>query len=373
MNSRRELAGLIDKAKGRWNPIKTFCLFSGGGDSGVLAHLCRDHYDALLYIDTGTAIPTTREPAIQGVEDHVRSFAADLGKPLVVRSSGDAFRTMVLGDRRWWQRYRRAAAESGAPLSIEQMIAADKSAGRTSSKRYGYPPHGFPGPGQHGIAYSRLKGRRIEEILRETKRGYPRRAAVLFLSGVRRSESKRRANLDPFSERRSAKFCSPLIDWTAAQLADYRAKHDLPTSDVSALLHRSGECNCGAFAQAAEERALMRAFWPGWWASHIEALEVEAEARGIRWCRWCGFDVDGNRASGRSIEKVGPLCVSCPTRSFQTGGALPATPEGARRATHVATHRATGGPRQNAGIARPGCNSADQKTLKSPRQSRVRL
>ena len=56
---RHEPVGLIEEAKERWTPIKTFCLFSGGGDSGVLAHRCRDHYDALFYIDTGTAIPTT--------------------------------------------------------------------------------------------------------------------------------------------------------------------------------------------------------------------------------------------------------------------------------------------------------------------------
>lgn len=60
-------------------------------------------------------------------------------------------------------------------------------------------------------------------------------------------------------------------------------------------------------------------------------------------------------------------------RTDKAGGALPATPEGARRATQAATHRATGGPTRKAGIARPGCDPADKKTLKSPRQSRVRL
>ncbi|MGN6216541.1 MAG: phosphoadenosine phosphosulfate reductase domain-containing protein [Solirubrobacterales bacterium] len=306
---------LVAEAKARWQPIKTYCLFSGGGDSGVLAHRLRDHYDALFYIDTGTAIPTVEK--IVGVEDHIRAFAALLDKPLTIRRSGDAYRTMVLGDGLWWKRFR-AAARLRPSLTVEQMIAEDRRAGRRASKVYGQAPQGFPGPGQHGKAYSRLKERRIEEILRETKRGSSRFSSVLFLSGIRRAESRRRSKRKPLTERGSAKFCNPLIDWTAEQMAGYRDRFDLPTSDVAALTHRSGECNCGAFAQAEEERNLMRTFWPEWWAEAIEALEEEAAALGIRWCRWGGFDLDGNRASG-SGRSGGLLCSNCPTRSFDPG------------------------------------------------------
>jgi 3'-phosphoadenosine 5'-phosphosulfate sulfotransferase (PAPS reductase)/FAD synthetase len=308
--SRRDPDELIAEAKERWAPIKTYCLFSGGNDSGVLAHRCREHYDALFYIDTGTAVPTTAEPEILGVEDHVRSFAEELGKPLEIRRSGDAYRTMVLGDELWWRRYRTRAARSRRPFSIEQMIAEDRRAGRASSERYGQAPYGFPGKGQHGKAYSRLKERRIEELLRETKEGYPRTAAVLFLSGIRRGESKRRARREPLTERGSAKFCNPLIDWSTEEMVAYRRRFDLPQSDVAALLHRSGECNCGAFARVEEERQLMRTFWPKWWAEEIEALESEAEARGIRWCRWGGFDLQGNQAAGAEGDP-GLLCANC--------------------------------------------------------------
>jgi len=155
----RSPEALIAAAKRRWKPIKTYCLFSGGGDSGVLAHRCRDHYDELLYIDTGAAIPTSEEPAITGVEDHVRAFAAQLGKPLLIRRSG----------------------------------------------------------------------------------------------------------------------------------------------------------NCGAFAQAEEERAPMRTFWPQWWAERIEALEAEAQARGIRGWRWGGYDLDGNQAAGSATAPAGLLCSNCRT------------------------------------------------------------
>jgi len=207
-------------------------------------------------------------------------------------------------------RDRSSAAASAR--TIGQMVAADKLAGRRSSKQYGQPPLGFPSKGQHSRAYTRLKERRIEEALRQAKQGHPRTSKVLFLSGIPRGESRRRAKREPLSGRRAAKFCSPLIDWTARDMKDYRSRFDLPESEVAALLHRSGECNCGAFAQAEDERKMMRAFWPEWWAL-IEALEAEAEARGIRWCRWGGYDLDGNQAAG-SKERLG-----CSALTAQTG------------------------------------------------------
>jgi 3'-phosphoadenosine 5'-phosphosulfate sulfotransferase (PAPS reductase)/FAD synthetase len=327
--ARRDPEALIGEATARWRPIKTYCLFSGGGDSGALAHRCRNQYDELLYIDTGTAIPTTVNPAISGVENHVRSFAATLGKPLTIRRSGDAYRTMVLGDELWWRRFRAAAARR--PLTIEEMIAEDKQAGLTATRLYGNPPWGFPGPGQHLKAYTRLKERRLDEVRREAKLGQPRSSTVLFLSGVRQAESRRRSRRDPFASRGSAKFCSPLIDWTASQIADYLGRYDLPLSDIAALLHRSGECNCGAFAQAEEERAMMRTFWPKWWTEGIEALEAEAEALGIRWCRWGGFDLDGNRANGTSRKAGVGLCSSCGVRSLDATQPVRSSRDGRRR------------------------------------------
>jgi 3'-phosphoadenosine 5'-phosphosulfate sulfotransferase (PAPS reductase)/FAD synthetase len=305
---RRDPDALVAAAKERFSPIATICLFSGGADSGVLAHRCAAHYDELLYIDTGTAIP--------GVEDHVVTFAALLGKPLRIRRSAGAYRTMVVGDDRWWSRFREAAAGRRGRFGIEEMRACDRAAGRTAARLFGEAPYGFPGKGQHGKAYARLKERRIEDALREAKRGRPRRSAVLFLSGIRRAESARRRRREPLSERGSAKFCAPLIDWTDAELAAYRERHALPLSDAAALMHRSGECNCGAFAQAADERRLLSSLWPDWWAGTIGTLEAEAESLGVRWCRWGGHDLAGVQAAGRSPERVGVLCQSCGSRSF---------------------------------------------------------
>jgi 3'-phosphoadenosine 5'-phosphosulfate sulfotransferase (PAPS reductase)/FAD synthetase len=300
---------LVAAAKKRWQPIRSVCLFSGGGDSGVLAYRCREDYDELLFIDTGVCLP--------GVEEHVVRFAEMLGKPLTTLRSGDAYRTMVLGDDLWWERF--AVARKHAPsLSIDGMIAFDKHHAKLARKRrlvkvYGAAPHGFPGKGQHGIAYTTLKQRRIEQRLRELKVGQPRTSNVLFLSGVRKDESDRRArNTKPMTETYSMKFVSPLLDWSNKAMQIAAADYGIPRSDVAALLHRSGECNCGAFADAEEELKMIRAFWPDWHAETIAPLEEEAQRRGIRWCFWGGYDVNGIQAAGS--EDPGLLCQSCPTR-----------------------------------------------------------
>jgi 3'-phosphoadenosine 5'-phosphosulfate sulfotransferase (PAPS reductase)/FAD synthetase len=53
---------LIVGAKRDHKPVGTVCLFSGGNDSSVLAHRCHEHYSALAFIDTGTALPGADRP-----------------------------------------------------------------------------------------------------------------------------------------------------------------------------------------------------------------------------------------------------------------------------------------------------------------------
>jgi 3'-phosphoadenosine 5'-phosphosulfate sulfotransferase (PAPS reductase)/FAD synthetase len=301
---------LMNLARADHRPVAAWCLFSGGNDSTVLAHRCREHYQGLAFIDTGTAVP--------GVAEFVREYAEWLGKPLRVLDAGDAFRVMVLGDLVWWARFI-AAHDRQPGLSIETFIARDQHRyGRASGGGLGQVPHGFPGPGAHGRAYNRLKERQLMMLLRESKQGHPRSARVLFLSGIRRAESRRRAKREAINRlaRTSAVFVNPLIDWTGEQMRTYRAEHRLPESPAAALLHRSGECNCGAFAKAREERAMLKALYPEFFAK-IEALEAEAQAAGVRWCRWGGYDIRGNRA-GAARERPGLLCESCERRQHGT-------------------------------------------------------
>jgi 3'-phosphoadenosine 5'-phosphosulfate sulfotransferase (PAPS reductase)/FAD synthetase len=298
---------LIARARSEHEPVAVWCLFSGGNDSTVLAHRCREHYEGLAFIDTGTAVP--------GVSEFVVEFAEWIGKPLRVLHAGDAYRTMIVGDLVWWARFI-AARDHEPGLSIGTFIARDtRLYGRASGGELGQIPHGFPGPGAHGRAYNRLKERQIMTLLRESKVSHPRRARVLFLSGIRRAESRRRSKREAINRLpgKSAVFVNPLIDWTGAEMRRYRREHHLPESPAAALLHRSGECNCGAFASAAQERAMLKALYPGFFAG-IEALEREAHAAGVRWCRWGGYDLHGNRAGEVTGRRAAMLCESCQAR-----------------------------------------------------------
>jgi 3'-phosphoadenosine 5'-phosphosulfate sulfotransferase (PAPS reductase)/FAD synthetase len=297
---------VVALARAEHDPVAVWCLFSGGNDSTVLAHRCREHYDGLAWIDTGTAVP--------GVAEFVADYARWLGKPLRVLSAGDAFREMVMGDLVWWARFI-TAKDADPCLSIEAFIACDeREHGRASGGEFGQVPHGFPGPGAHGRAYNRLKERQIMALLRESKVGHSRRARVLFLSGIRRAESRRRSKREAISREpgRAAVFACPLIDWSNEEMLAYRREHEIPESSAAALLFRSGECNCGAFASRGE-REMLKALYPEWFTG-IEALEAEAQAGGVRWCRWGGYDVHGNRAGEVSRERAGLLCESCEAR-----------------------------------------------------------
>lgn len=308
---------IVAEAKDNLSPAATFCMFSGGNDSGVLAHRCRQHYDALFYIDTGLALPSTEVAGhkILGVEDFVRLYAEWIGKPLVVKRSGDVFRTIVLGNDLWWERYKSEAKG----LSIEEFVKRDKrlhgqSAGvvRSTGENLGRFPWGFPGARGHGITYSLLKERRIRDVVRDVKAAHSSSAQVLFLSGVRRAESEQRKKMaEPITTRGGVRYANALLDWTNAEMRAYREEHEVPESDVADLLHRSGECNCAAKGDWWQERDWIQSIWPNWFEEKIASVEREAEARGIRWCRWGGFDLDGIRAGRDSNLTVGPLCDDC--------------------------------------------------------------
>jgi 3'-phosphoadenosine 5'-phosphosulfate sulfotransferase (PAPS reductase)/FAD synthetase len=242
----------------------------------VLATRCRDHYDGLAFLDTGTAVP--------GVVSFVQEFAAWVDKPLRILHAGDAFRRLVLGGN---------VRKNG---TVEAGI-------------------GFPGPAMHSRTYRALKENQIRTLLRESKVGHSRRSRVLFLTGVRRAESRRRSQREPIDRLggTSAVFVNPLLNWRDDDMLAYRRTHSIPESDASALMHRSGECNCGAFASAAGERAMLQQLYPEFFAS-IEALEAEAEAAGLRWCRWGGYNAEGKRATDAVRQAPGMICESCDSR-----------------------------------------------------------
>jgi 3'-phosphoadenosine 5'-phosphosulfate sulfotransferase (PAPS reductase)/FAD synthetase len=266
--------GVIAAAHERYGPfIHRVCLFSGGNDSLAVAHRCRDHYDTLVWVDTGTAVP--------GVAEFVAEAAEWLEKPLrVYQAPQGAYRRIVLG-------------------GVDPKTGNDKE------------PLGFPGPMQHTRCYVNLKEAALESMLRDFKKGHERTARVLALTGIRRSESLRRKSRAELTKRGSLVFCNPIIDWSALDLTRYRVEQNFIESDVAALLHRSGECNCGAYATKGE-REMLRSLWPEWFEERIGSIEREAEERGLECAVWgSGRDL----IDARKLErKAGEMCSDCQLR-----------------------------------------------------------
>jgi 3'-phosphoadenosine 5'-phosphosulfate sulfotransferase (PAPS reductase)/FAD synthetase len=233
--------------------VARVCLFSGGGDSTACLYwaLANDHADEAAFIDTGTALP--------GVRDFVGNFCAAREIPLLVYEAHDAYQAMVRAE-------------------------------------------GFPGPAAHRFAYVRLKERQIDALIRDHK--VNRRDRIMLLTGVRRAESVRRMGTTQAVRRDGSQvWVAPLIDWTEADMRAYRKEHRLPQSEVAALIHRSGECNCGSFATEGEREEL-RSLWPEWFASTIAPLEL---ATGARWGeRW--------RGKQKVPDEAGMLCGGCQLR-----------------------------------------------------------
>lgn len=275
---KREARTLIEEAIDKHEPTKVFALFSGGGDSQVAAHVALPYVDALVHIDTGTA--PVDEKGNNLVRQFVEGWATRHKVELLVYEAGRAFEWMVT---------RRCAHLRFEPL-------------------------GFPGFGQHGTAYYYLKQKQIDKLVRDYKTHHADR--ILLITGVRNAESARRALIHTSFERRAGAkvWLNPLLEWREMPMAAYRRRYRLGQSDVSALLHMSGECLCGAFAKKGEREMIMQLFprWGQW----ILDMEKEAAARGAEHAVWGWTKIkeEEKPEPGTFINAAGELCTSCAWR-----------------------------------------------------------
>lgn len=226
-----------------FRPSKRFVLFSGGNDSATLLHWVWNNapffIDAAVHVNTGIGVPQTR--------DFVRRFCDDLGVPLI---------------------------EQHAPEGEYERLCRE---------------YGMPGPGAHQQAYTFLKDRQFEALVREhgePKKKGERVRPVMLISGPRRDESTRRGfNTKPLDLRKSRQlWVAPFVDWTNADLSAYREAHDVPRSEVADVLHMSGECLCGAYGSRAELIHL-KIFYPEV-VAQIERCEQIAKDAGQKYCLW---------------------------------------------------------------------------------------
>jgi 3'-phosphoadenosine 5'-phosphosulfate sulfotransferase (PAPS reductase)/FAD synthetase len=245
---------LLERVVHEHKPVRSYCLVSGGNDSTAALLAAKDHVDAAVFLDTGTSLP--------GVEEHARRVAEKVGVEfLVYRTKADEYERMVLD-------------------------------------------HGFPGPHQHRIAYVRLKERPLDALVRDSK--VKRMDRVLIVTGVRRHESVRRMGTTVDVSRKGAKvWAAPIIDMTKSDVHRARTAAGIEQSEVAALIHRSGECNCGAYAKP-DERDELKLWFPEWF-ERIERLEGLARERGHGPLAEWGHTL----RAGRNEGAPGIMCEGC--------------------------------------------------------------
>lgn len=243
--------------------MRTFALFSGGHDSlcsTVLASRM-DGFEGVLHINTGIGIEETRQ--------FVRSTCAERGWPLTeLHAPEGEYERLVL-------------TRGGFP--------------------YGVQSH-------HSMLYY-LKQRPLAAWMREQP------GEVALVTGIRKDESVRRFGSGiSVPERRDGRktWLSPILDWTAVEVSRFINAEWLRRNTVVDLLHRSGECLCGALAKEAEIHEIAR--WYPEAAERIQKLERECERRGIVASVWAGRTarrISPDQGSLFPKSEYAPLCSSC--------------------------------------------------------------
>ncbi len=140
-----------------------------------------------------------------------------------------------------------------------------------------------------------------------------------FVTGIRKAESIRRMGAGisvPVKRDGRKTWLNPILDWTKVDCGRFIDSEGLARNRVVDLLHRSGECLCGAMASEAEIHEI--AAWFPREAERIQALERECERRGIVACVWAGKTARRLHADQQPLfakSEYAPFCASCEARA----------------------------------------------------------
>lgn len=243
-----------------------FALFSGGHDSLCSTHVASQHPDfrGVIHCNTGIGIPETT--------DFVKGTCSKHGWPL--------------------HEYH-ARQRNGMPIYDDMCL------------RLGMPG----GPMAHSSQYHVLKEEQIEKGVREHRVG---QSPVALVTGIRKQESGRRmrnviATPARLEGNKHRLWISPILDWSALDVNQYIEDNGLTRNLVVDLLHRSGECLCGALARPEELKEI--AYWYPEVAARIYALERACFEKRLP------FQWGSKKVERPPIEQMElPMCQSCATR-----------------------------------------------------------
>ncbi len=239
-----------------------YALFSGGHDSLTSTALAAKHplFRGVVHLNTGIGIPETRE--------FVQDTCHDQGWKLIEVKTERKYEDLVLF-------------------------------------RGGFPH----GNASHNSMLFYLKQQPLNRWFKTTT------GKVGLVTGIRKQESVRRMGAGisvPVRPDGRKVWLSPILDWSKVDCGRFMAEEGLPRNPVVDLIHRSGECLCGALARPEEIHELAR--WFPDTARRLNELEHECEARGIAACVWAGrhgLQVAPEQEALFSKAALAPLCTSC--------------------------------------------------------------
>lgn len=222
-----------------FDPIEVFGLYSGGHDSFSACVVASLHprFSGVVHINTGIGVQATRE--------HVRNTSKEKSWKILEYKATENCKADGTPD----------------PQIYEQLVME----------------YGFPGPFHHNKMYNRLKERQLERLERDCgacmrSENNPRR--VMFVTGCRSDESVRRmANtkeVDPDGRR---VWVAAIHDWSKLDTTELIAHTRSTRNPVVDLIHKSGECLCGAYAQRGELHEL--GTWDLTRSAHNEIIRIQ--------------------------------------------------------------------------------------------------
>lgn len=234
----------INAAIDEYKPIAVFGLFSGGNDSlpATYAASLSKAFTAAVHVNTGIGVEETRK--------FVRRTCEERGWKLIEMKAME--NTLADG--------------TPQPMDYEKIVLEN----------------GFPGAYAHRFMYVKLKERQLHAL--ERRIGASPSTPVLYVTGARSEESKRRmGNVTPFKQIGRALWQNAIHDWSSTDCAALRIHAGLKQNIVCERIGMSGECLCGAFAKPGELEILRG--WPETHEAYLRIVELQKRVRaaGFPW------------------------------------------------------------------------------------------